>query len=80
MGQREAPDVRPSDRVCRHAPRSGRLQPLGGPGALGYLLYRRQAVRRVVLPMIGRQTFATRAGDDDRLLAELPRLLDRIDA
>jgi glutathione S-transferase len=48
-------------------------------GRLGYLLYRHEAVRRLILPWIGRQIFATSRRPDDRLLAQLPGLLDRID-
>jgi glutathione S-transferase len=52
----------------------------GGDGRLGYLLYRSERVRRAIIPRIGRQVFAVRPGSDGELLAELPVLLDRIDA
>jgi glutathione S-transferase len=48
-------------------------------GRLGYLLYRHEAVRRLIVPWIGRQVFATNGRQDDQLLAELSELLDRID-
>ena len=48
-------------------------------GRLGYLLYRRALTRRLIIPLIGRLGFAVdRAGPD--LLADLPPMLDRIDA
>jgi glutathione S-transferase len=50
-----------------------------GDGRLGYLLYRRRVTRLLVVPRIGRQVFAARPSQDGELLAELPRLLDRID-
>ncbi|HEY1521676.1 MAG TPA: glutathione S-transferase family protein [Solirubrobacteraceae bacterium] len=50
-----------------------------GDGRLGHLLYRRRVTRLLVVPRIGRQVFATRPWQDGELLAELPRLLDRID-
>jgi glutathione S-transferase len=49
-------------------------------GRMGYLLYRRALARRLIMPLIGRLIFAVgRSGDRD-LLAELPLMLDRIDA
>jgi glutathione S-transferase len=48
-------------------------------GRLGYLLYRRELTRRLVIPRIGRLGFATGHRSDRELLAELPALLDRID-
>jgi glutathione S-transferase len=48
-------------------------------GRMGHLLYRRALTRRLIIPLIGRLVFAVeRAGPD--LLADLPPLLDRIDA
>lgn len=48
-------------------------------GRMGHLLYRRALTRRLIIPLIGRLVFAVdRAGPD--LLAELPPMLDRIDA
>jgi glutathione S-transferase len=48
-------------------------------GRLGHLLYRHEALRRLIVPLIGRQIFATSGRQDEELLAELPELLDRID-
>jgi glutathione S-transferase len=48
-------------------------------GRMGYLLYRRALMRRLIIPRIGRSVFAVDRADPD-LLAELPPLLDRIDA
>ena len=49
-------------------------------GRMGYLLYRHALVRRLVIPLIGRLIFAVDRATDPELLAELPTLLDRIDA
>jgi glutathione S-transferase len=51
-----------------------------GDGRMGYLLYRSERLRRLIIPQIGRLIFAVGRGTDDELLAELPKLLDRIDA
>jgi glutathione S-transferase len=48
-------------------------------GRMGYLLYRSARARRLIIPMIGRFGFAVGETDPD-LLAELPPMLDRIDA
>ncbi len=48
-------------------------------GRMGYLLYRRTLTRRVIIPLIGRLVFAVDRADPD-LLADLPPMLDRIDA
>ncbi len=50
-----------------------------GDGRMGYLLYRRRRVRRLVLPYIGKAFAAGRRAERE-LLAELPAHLDRIDA
>jgi glutathione S-transferase len=50
-----------------------------GDGRLGYLLYRRALTRRLIVPLIGRFVFAAGEAQEEELLAELPRLLDRID-
>ena len=52
----------------------------GTDGRMGYLLYRRALARRLIIPMIGRLTFAVGRGTDRELLADLPAMLDRIDA
>jgi glutathione S-transferase len=48
-------------------------------GRMGYLLYRRALTRRLIIPQIGRVFAADRAAERE-LLAELPAMLDRIDA
>jgi glutathione S-transferase len=48
-------------------------------GRMGYLLYRRALTRRLIIPMIGRFVFAVGRADPDPL-ADLPAMLDRIDA
>jgi glutathione S-transferase len=48
-------------------------------GRMGYLLYRSAHARRLIIPMIGRLAFAVDRAHPD-LLAELPPMLDRIDA
>ena len=48
-------------------------------GRMGYLLYRRALTRRLIMPQIGRLVFAVERADPDPL-ADLPSLLDRIDA
>jgi glutathione S-transferase len=49
-------------------------------GRLGYLLYRSALARRLICPLIGRLIFAANRSSDRELMAELPRMLDRIDA
>ena len=51
-----------------------------GDGRLGYLLYKRALTRRLIVPRILRDVFATRPGGEPEILAELPPMLDRIDA
>jgi glutathione S-transferase len=51
----------------------------GGDGRMGHLLYKRALARRLFIPMIGRLVFAVGPSEPD-LLAELPPLLDRVDA
>jgi glutathione S-transferase len=51
-----------------------------GDGRMGYLLYRHALARRLIVPMIGPLAFAVDRDAERRLLAELPTLLDRIDA
>jgi glutathione S-transferase len=50
-----------------------------GEGRLGYLLYKRALTRRLVLPIL-RSVFAAGPAAERKLLAELPAMLDRIDA
>ena len=52
----------------------------GADGRMGYLLYRRALARRLIIPLIGRLVFAVDRATDRELLAELPAMLDRIDA
>ena len=51
-----------------------------GDGRLGYLLYRRALTRRLITPRILRGGFATSPRPERDPLAELPAILDRIDA
>lgn len=53
---------------------------LSGDGRMGYLLYRSERLRRLIVPRILRQIFATGPERDAELLAELDSLLDRVDA
>jgi len=49
-------------------------------GRLGYLLYKREPVRRLIAPRILRHVFDAGTGRGSDPLAELPPMLDRIDA
>ena len=51
-----------------------------GDGRMGYVLYRPELVRRLIVPLIGRQVFAADEAAESELLAQLPELLDRVDA
>jgi glutathione S-transferase len=51
-----------------------------GDGRLGYLLYKRALTRRLILPWILRGVFASDPAAERELLAQLPSMLDRIDA
>jgi len=51
----------------------------GADGRMGYLLYRSELARRLIIPRIGRMVFAVDGTTDREVLAELPALLDRID-
>ena len=51
-----------------------------GDGRLGYLLYKRELTRRLIIPRILRQVFAASPSADRDPVAELPPMLDRIDA
>jgi glutathione S-transferase len=51
-----------------------------GDGRLGYLLYKRAVLRRVVLPRVLRGAFAVGPNADRKLMPELESMLDRIDA
>ncbi len=52
----------------------------GGHGRMGHLLYRHALTRRLVIPQIGRRVFAADGTAERELLAELPGMLDRVDA
>jgi glutathione S-transferase len=51
-----------------------------GDGRLGYLLYKRALARRLITPRILRGMFVAGPAAEDEVLAELPAMLDRIDA
>lgn len=51
-----------------------------GDGRLGYLLYKRARTRRLIIPRIARGVFATSPRVERDPVAELPALLDRVDA
>ena len=51
-----------------------------GDGRLGYLLYKRALTRRLILPTLFRGVFAASASAERDPVAELPAMLDRIDA
>jgi glutathione S-transferase len=52
----------------------------GADGRMGHLLYRSTLLRRLIIPRIGRRVFAAGGSAERELLAELPAMLDRIDA
>ena len=52
----------------------------GADGRLGPLLYRRRAMRRATAHVIARIAFRVNADTEAGLLAELPEMLDRVDA
>jgi glutathione S-transferase len=62
--------------AVRDAAAAGRS---GASGRMGYLLYRHELARRLIIPMIGRLVFAADEAAERELLAELPAMLDRID-
>jgi glutathione S-transferase len=49
-------------------------------GRMGHLLYRSEFARRLIIPWIGRLVFAAGGAAERELLAELPGMLDRVDA
>jgi glutathione S-transferase len=51
-----------------------------GYGRLGYLLYKRARTRRLIIPRIARGVFATSPRVERDPVAELPALLDRVEA
>ena len=50
-----------------------------GDGRMGYLLYKRESVRRLLFPCILGRIFRANPKRDDELLADLETMLDRID-
>jgi glutathione S-transferase len=56
------------------------FSPSAGDGRLGYLLYKRPLTRRLIVPRILREVFIAAPAADRELLAELPQMLDRVDA
>jgi glutathione S-transferase len=51
-----------------------------GDGRLGYLLYKHETVRRVIFPRLLGRVFVSGPARESEILAELPPILDRIDA
>ena len=51
-----------------------------GDGRLGYLLYKRELVRRLIAPRILGAVFNADGADERDPVAELPAMLDRMDA
>ena len=51
-----------------------------GDGRLGYLLYKHEAVRRMIFPRLLGRVFVAGPAREREILAELPPMLDRIDA
>lgn len=51
-----------------------------GDGRMGHILYRSARARRLILPRLLGRTFAAGRSAEARLLAELPALLDHVDA
>src|SRR3954447_21964645 len=49
-----------------------------GDGRMGYLLYRHETLRRLIIPQIGRRIFNVSRHSDDELVASLPGLLDTV--
>lgn len=49
-------------------------------GRMGYLLYKREIARRLVVPNVLGRVFATRPAAADEMSAELDAMLDRVDA
>ena len=48
-------------------------------GRLGYLLYKRESTRRLIIPQLVRSVFAAGGSSGREVMAELPKMLDRID-
>jgi glutathione S-transferase len=67
----------PGAAFARDPARYGRSS---GDGRLGYLLYKRALTRRLLIPRILQGIFAAGPSKEREILAELPAMLDRIDA
>jgi glutathione S-transferase len=67
----------PGAALIRHPVEFGRSS---AEGRLGYLLYKRELARRLIVPRILHGVFATSSKPERDPIAELPALLDRIDA
>ena len=52
---------------------------LAADGRMGHLLYRSELARRLINPVILRVIFNVNRSTDREVLAELPRMLDRVD-
>jgi glutathione S-transferase len=57
-----------------------RFSRIAADGRLGYLLYRREFARRLIVPRVLRDVFRAHPAADEELLADLVAMLDRIDA
>ena len=53
---------------------------LGANGRLGHLLYKHALTRRILIPTLVCRAFAPSPATERKLLAELPPVLDRVDA
>jgi glutathione S-transferase len=51
-----------------------------GDGRMGYLLYKRELARRLIIPRILSTIFAATPAEDRQLLEDLSTMLDRVDA
>jgi glutathione S-transferase len=56
------------------------LSRIAADGRLGYVLYRSELARRLIVPRILRGVFATDPRSDEKRLAELVAMLDQIDS
>ena len=58
----------------------GTMRDDGEDGRLGHLLFKNRRVRRVAVPWIGRNVWEVDEKAEREMLAEMPTMLDRIDA
>ena len=47
---------------------------------MGHLLYRHTLARRLIVPQIGRRVWVATPEEEAEILAQLPGMLDRVDA